>query len=186
MKKIIFATGNEAKLRDARNALYDTGYEVIGEKIDFQEIQTLDQELIVKNKAKQAYEVTKSPLFVDDTGFYIENIPEFPGTMTKYINKTLGINGLSKLYDEGQKAHFKTLICMTDGEREVVVEGKLMGKLTKLRSLVFNPDTPINSIFVPDGFDKPLAEISDSLGIGNVHRKYALEKLSNELKKQDE
>ncbi|KKT29853.1 MAG: hypothetical protein UW16_C0022G0013, partial [Microgenomates group bacterium GW2011_GWC1_44_10] len=102
MNKLIFATGNQAKLLDASKALSYLGIEIVGQKIDTEEIQSLDQEEIVTKKAKKAFEMVKSPLFVDDTGFYLDSYPQFPGTLTKHVNKTLGIQGLSRLYEEGE------------------------------------------------------------------------------------
>lgn len=182
MDKLIFATGNQAKLQDASKALSELGIEIIGQKIDTEEIQSLDQEEIVIKKAKKAYEQVNLPLFVDDTGFYLDSYPQFPGTLTKYINKTLGIHGLSKLYEEGQTAHFRTLLCLISNDIVMVAEGNLSGKLTKRVSLNFNPDTPINSIFIPDGYDKPLIDLQDATGIGNLHRSRAFADLGTKIK----
>jgi XTP/dITP diphosphohydrolase len=179
MKKIIFVTGNQSKLLDAQKTLGKSGLEIVGQKLDFEEKQSLDQEEIVKNKARQAYGMIKLPLFVDDTGFYLDSYPQFPGTITKIINKTLGLVGFIKLFEEGQTAQFKTLVCFVDGKNEILVEGRLTGILTKKVSKNFNQDTPLNSIFIPDGYDKQLADLSED--VGNLHRKRALEKLKVEL-----
>lgn len=183
MKKLIFATGNQTKLQDAQKALDQLGLEIVGQKYDFEEKQSLDQEEVVRNKARKAYEAIKSPLFVDDTGFYLDSYPQFPGTLTKYINKTLGLPGLVKLFEEGQTAHFKTLLCLVDDGVEILVEGRLSGRLTKNISEKFNPETPINSIFIPEGYDLPLIELMESTDIGNMHRTNALNKLCEELRK---
>ena len=181
MKKLIFVTVNQSKLEDSRKTLNKLGIEIVGQKIEFEEKQSLDQEEIVRDKAKQAYKKINLPLFVDDTGFYIDSYPQFPGTLTKYINKTLGIPGLVKLFKEGQTAYFKTLICFIDKDFEILVEGKLFGKLTKKKSKRFNPETPINSIFIPDGYSQTLIDLTDS--IGNTHRINALNKLYVEIQK---
>ena len=120
MKRIIFATGNKAKIEDAVTALSELGIEVVGQKIDFEERQSLSQEDIVRHKARQAYQKLKLPLVVDDTAFFIDSYPQFPGTLTKHVNATLGLSGLTKLFDEGQTAFFKTLLCFIDVEHEVV------------------------------------------------------------------
>jgi len=182
MNKLIFATGNQAKLLDASKALSELGIEIIGQKIEIEEIQSLDQEEIIMKKAKKAFEMVNLPLFVDDTGFYLDSYPQFPGTLTKYVNKTLGINGLSKLFEEGQTAHFKTLLCLITSDTVVIAEGKLSGKLTKKMSSNFNPDTPINSIFVPEGYNKPLIDLIENSNIGNLHRTRAFVDLGTKIK----
>lgn len=182
MKKIIFATGNQIKLLDAQRVFKETNLEVVGQKIDFQEYQDLDQNKIVKQKARQAFQLIGSALFVDDTGFYLDAFPQFPGIMTKYINQTLGLVGLSKLFEEGQTAYFRTLLCLIDEQgNEIVTEGRLSGRLTKNISNVFNSDAPINSIFIPEGHEKPLSELSNVNEIGNTHRVNALKELSKKL-----
>lgn len=186
MTSIIFATGNQAKIDDAQKAFHKLGINVLGQKIDFQEIQTLDQEEIVRNKAWQAYHLTGKSLFVDDTGFYFDNYKQFPGTLTKFLNKTIGVTGLTKLFDEGQTGYFKTLICLKSNNQEIVVEGLLKGKLTKSISSIFNPDTPINSIFIPNGYDRPLIELTNSKEVGNFHRIDALNQLVDEITKLKE
>jgi len=181
MTKLIFATGSQTKLLDAQKALQPLGIEVSGQKIEFDEKQSLDQAEIVKHKARQAYTAVRLPLFVDDTGFYIDSYSDFPGTLTKHINKTLGLPGIIKLFEEGQTAYFKTLICLIDNNREIVAEGKLAGRLTKKISAKFNPETPLNSIFIPDGYDRPLVELIDSADIGNIHRINAINDLVEKL-----
>lgn len=182
MKKIIFATGNQIKLLDAQRVFEETNLEIVGQKVDFQEYQGLDQGKIVKQKAYQAFQVLGSALFVDDTSFYLDSFPQFPGTMTKYINQTLGLIGLSKLFEEGQTGYFRTLLYFIDERgNEIVADGRLSGRLTKSISVRFNSDAPINSIFIPEGHEKPLSELSYINEIGNTHRVNALKELSRKL-----
>lgn len=182
MKQLIFATGNQAKVEDASRVLSEIGIKVVGKKLDFEERQTLDQEDVVKNKASQAYEKLKQPLLVDDTAFFLNSYPQFPGTLTKYVNRTLGISGLIKLFEEGQTAYFRTLLCFIDGENEIIAEGSLSGRLTRNVSKNFDQDTPINSIFIPDGFNRPLIDLINDSGIGNRHRINALANLCQKLR----
>ncbi len=181
MTKLIFATGSQTKLLDAQKAFQPLGIEVSGQKIEFDEKQSLDQAEIVRNKARQAYGAIRLPLFVDDTGFFIDSYSDFPGTLTKHINKTLGLSGIIKLFEEGQTAYFRTLICLIDDNSEIIAEGKLAGKLTKKISTKFNPETPLNSIFIPDGHNQPLIELVESAEIGNIHRINAINDLVGKL-----
>lgn len=181
VKRILFITSNNAKLKDAQKLLNPDGTEIIGKKMTLVEIQSSDQSEIVTHKAKQAYAIEKEPVIVDDTAFFIENYPGFPGTLTKYVNSLLGLEGILKLIEEGYKASFVTMLCFKDKTNEVIVEGILKGRLTKKISKNFNPDTPLNSIFIPDGFDVPLSELVDNLDIGNTHRINAFKRLKQEV-----
>jgi non-canonical purine NTP pyrophosphatase (RdgB/HAM1 family) len=180
MKRIIFVTSNNTKLENAKESFSSCEFKIIGEKIDLPEIQTLEQEDIIHQKAEYAFLKIKKPLFVDDTAFYIEGYNKFPGTLTKFINKTIGLDGLLKLYEEGQNAYFLTMICYMDGVKKIITKGILRGKLTKKISINFNKDTPLNSVFIPVGYNSPLIEL-DQFKVGNLHRIRALNILVKKL-----
>lgn len=72
------------------------------------------------------------------------------------------------------------MICYIDGINKIVTEGKLVGTLTKKVSSRFNSDTPLNSIFIPEGYNKPLIDLNKS-EVGNLHRVRALEKFKKEI-----
>ncbi len=59
-------------------------------------------------KARQAFEQLKEPVLVEDGGFAIEALKGFPGVYTKYINQTLGAEGIIKLMNgvENRNAKF--------------------------------------------------------------------------------
>lgn len=180
MDTITFVTGNKVKLQEAQRFISIENVKVVGEKLELLEIQSLNQKEVVSHKARQAFNALNKPVLVDDTGFYIDAYSGFPGTLTKYVNSSLGIEGLTKLYEEGQVGHFLTLVCFFNGEKEVMAEGILNGKLTKKISPNFNPDTPISSIFIPEGFDKTLIDLAQQ-GVSNQHRINAFINLKKEL-----
>ncbi len=181
MKTITFVTGNESKLKDAQKFLSSDELEVIARKLELLEIQSHSQEEIVTHKVKQAHTLAKTAVIVDDTSFYIDLYPGFPGTLTKHVNSLLGLEGIIKLYDEGQSAYFLTMLCYKDENEEVIAKGVSKGRLTKKISNIFNPDAPLNSIFIPDGYDRPLSELSFELGLGNIHRLNAFKDLKEKI-----
>ena len=181
MIKITFVTCNNTKLLDAQNIFSLDDIEIIGKNIDLQEIQSQDQKEIIKYKAQLAFNLIKGPTIVDDTCFYINSYPGFPGTLTKYVNLLLGLDAFLRLYDEGQRAYFQTMLCYKDFSNEIITEGSLEGRLTKNRSKIINKDTPLNSIFIPKGFNEPLIELPEELGLRNIHRIKALKELKKAL-----
>lgn len=181
--RIIFITGNQTKIDDAQKS-FSNGVTVICKKLDLIEIQSHNQKDILLHKARQAFNLEKSPILVDDTSFYIDSYKRFPGTLTRYVNSVLGLEGLSKLYKEAERAHFLTMLCYKDEVTEIVVEGTSVGRLTKKVSKIFDSNTPLNSVFIPDGFDRPISELSENTGLKNIHRVEAFKELKKALLKK--
>ncbi|MDO9066078.1 MAG: non-canonical purine NTP pyrophosphatase, partial [Chloroflexota bacterium] len=67
MKGIIFITGNEHKLREAKQIL---GIDIVSKNIDLREVQDVDLEKVVEDKLKHGYEVLRQPVMVEDTGLF--------------------------------------------------------------------------------------------------------------------
>lgn len=87
MKKINYVTGNPVKISYAKSIFEKFGLEVVQRKLDFQEIQSHDKLGVATDKAKQAFEIIKEPLFVTDTFWEIPSLNGFPGAYMKYINE---------------------------------------------------------------------------------------------------
>ena len=76
MEKLYFVTSNEEKAEEARMIL-EMPVEI--RKADLVEIQSLDLKEIVKDKARQAFEIVGESVIVDDVGFFLEAWNGFPG-----------------------------------------------------------------------------------------------------------
>lgn len=160
MKELYFATGNSVKIARAQTNLNGI-YTVNSINLDMIEPQTLDQEYIAKYKVEQAYDVLKKPVFAEDVGLYIEKFNEFPGVLTKFILKGIGLDGIKKLINEGEKAYYKAVIAFKNEQNEFTVDAKISGKLTVNKiSNNFNPKAPFKSMFIPDGYDRTIADLS--------------------------
>jgi XTP/dITP diphosphohydrolase len=184
MKKIIYyITGNKSKFEEAQLILNNLGVTLTKKDLILTELQSTDQECVVLDKAKQAFKKLKKPLVVDDTGIFFEQYNGFPGVYTKPLFNTIGIKGIQKLLDGvNRKAYFRTLVCYKDEKITKVFSGVWKGKITKNISKSYNPDWQYNSIFIPQGFKKPLSEISMEQRIKNSHRSKALLNLLGYLK----
>ena len=84
-KKIIFATGNQHKLEEARSVLKDYGIVVEPLQIDIDEIQHHDPLKITEAKVKLAYEKADRPVVVNDSSWEISALGGFPGGYMKDI-----------------------------------------------------------------------------------------------------
>ena len=85
-KKIIFATGNEGKMREIREILGDLDYEILSMKeagVDVEIIEdgtTFEENAIIK--AKTVMEATGCLVLADDSGLEIDYLNKEPGVMS--------------------------------------------------------------------------------------------------------
>ena len=85
MNKIIFATGNERKVKEATSALSKFGIKVEKRSVEIDEIQHDDPAEISKAKARAAYEVVHEPVVIQDTSWTIPALGGFPGGYMKDV-----------------------------------------------------------------------------------------------------
>ncbi|MDD2839584.1 MAG: non-canonical purine NTP pyrophosphatase [Rickettsiales bacterium] len=164
MKKIYFATSNPFKLKFAKMYLGNK-FDIEGVKLEIDEPQSLDQEYVAKCKVERAFEILKEPVFCEDLGLYIEKYNNFPGILTAFVLKGIGLEGVLKLISEGEPAYYKTTIAYKDEKNDIIASVVMKGKLTiKGISKNYNPEKPANlfkNIFIADGYDIPVADLSD-------------------------
>lgn len=158
MANVTFITGNQGKADFMAKHL---GVPVPHKKIDLDEIQSLDLRKISEHKARQAYEITKSPVLVEDVGLVCEALGELPGPLIKWFLQTLGEAGICNLIGnyENKKAVGKVCFCYFAGKDPIFFEGQVKGRIA---------DEPRGSggygwdfIFIPDGADKTYSEMDD-------------------------
>lgn len=156
MKDLIFVTGNEHKLTEARAIL---NFQIESSPLDLDEIQSIQIEDVIEDKAKRAYEILKRPLIVEDVGLYIEQWDNFPGALIKWVNKHLGAKFIaSKLdVDKTRNVIAKCGIGYHDGEKVHTFIGEVKGTIAKEpqgeSGFGFDP------IFIAEGYDKSMAEL---------------------------
>lgn len=181
--KVFVATTNEGKLKEFRAVFEGSGIALEPIEIKFNELQVDDIEKISKDKAVQAFGVSKKPIFVDDVGIYIDKYKNFPGINAKQVAASLGVDGIKRLIDEGDKAHFIIVLSYMD---EMLESPKtFIGKTTGKLSLGFNGQGevgfPFNQLFVPDGESKFVCEIAIQERARFSHRMKAAEELKKYL-----
>jgi non-canonical purine NTP pyrophosphatase (RdgB/HAM1 family) len=183
MKIIYFITGNSKKLEEAKKAFDGGDFDIRSVDIGLFEIQTLDQKMISKSKAEQAFNKLNQPIMVDDSGIFFKKYNNFPGALTKHIVEGLGFENLLKLVDKNDEAEFKTVITYKDNEKEISVEGVVGGNLTKLVNDKISFETPFSSVFMVKGIGKLLKDLNNDELKTYSSRGIALSKLRRELEK---
>ena len=146
MKKIIFATGNEGKMREVRMILAETGYEILSMKeagIDIDIVEdgkTFEENAMIKAKAIAATpEAAGAVVLADDSGLEIDALGGEPGiysaryegedTPYEIKNRKL-IDRLEGVPDEKRTARFVCAIAAAFPNGDVkTVRGTIEGRI---------------------------------------------------------
>lgn len=89
MQKVTFLTGNKGKWEIAKSIFANYDIELLQDKIETPEIQTLSVEEVARFSVTYAAEKTGLSVMKSDVGHYIPAIGGFPGPFIKYFNQTL-------------------------------------------------------------------------------------------------
>ncbi|MBT4594516.1 hypothetical protein HOD08_01400 [bacterium] len=187
---ISYVTGNPGKVWEVSRYIEAQVPDIHIEQanIDLVEPQDLDLKKIALAKATQAWEQIKKPLIVDDAGFFVEKYPNFPGFMSKFISLTIGMEGVMKLVQPGDRAFFRLfMVYMENPETYEFFEGRCDGSIATPTHEA-HEGLPYDAIFSPDGSDKTYAEIKQIPGEDAkfAYRLKALQKFINSYKNKKE
>lgn len=185
MKKLLFATQNKNKLKEAIEILRDT-YEVSSPPaIDNAEELPEDFFTLHENACQKASFVAEKynlNCFAEDTGLEIYALDMKPGVFSARFagperddeaNKTKVLQLLEGITD--RRARFRTVIALYENGKVTYFEGILEGKIS-LEPLG-NSGFGYDAIFKPNGSPLTLGEMEDSQKNKISHRKQALSTL---------
>ena len=198
--RIIFATANPGKLREAAEVL-GPDYEVVspaslGITEDIPETGSTLQENSLQ-KARYLFERTGLPCFADDTGLEVDALGGAPGiysaryagpghdsnaNMEKLLAELSRHSGLDPESPASRKARFHTVVTLilSDGQPrffEGVCEGSIARQKSGSGGFGYDP------IFLPDAYPgRTLAEVSEEEKNAVSHRGRALQAMSQWLK----
>lgn len=93
----IFITGNQNKADYLAASL---GFALEHEKINLDEIQSADPREVIEHKVKQAYEIIKRPVLVEDTSLGFAALGGLPGPFVKFfIEAENGLENMCRMLD---------------------------------------------------------------------------------------
>lgn len=143
-QKIVFATGNEGKMREVRLILQDLGFPVLsmkeaGVSLDIEENGTTFAENAMI-KARAVWEKTGGIVLADDSGLVVDYLGGEPGVYSaRYLGEDTSyeiknqaiIDRLADAKEEERTARFVSAIAavLPDGS-ELVTEGTVEGLIT--------------------------------------------------------
>jgi XTP/dITP diphosphohydrolase len=169
---VFFATGNVHKVQEIQTAVQNFCLSIEQADIKEVEIQADSVEEVAKYSAIQVREKHKIPVFVEDTGLFIDILRGFPGVYASYVYKSIGIFGVLKLLDgtSNREAVFRSSIAYCDLNDQVTCfTGECHGKISSVprgsAGFGFDP------IFMPEnGGGKTFGEMKIQEKNGFSHR----------------
>lgn len=190
--KIIFASQNKGKVKEVKAIFENSPFEIIslydlGNNVEIDETgSTFSENAFIK--AKAIYDYYREPSIADDSGLVVEQLNGRPGIFSAryagenctFEDNNLKVIGELSSYPEPHNAKFVCAAVFYDGKKIIETVGELKGRIIKEQrgSEGFGYDP----IFIPDGYDKTIAELSFDEKNRINHRAKAFQKLLNELK----
>ena len=185
MKKLLLATNNIHKVSEIRNILVSdieiltlTDFNI---NIEIKEDKdTLEGNSLIK--AEEVFNIAKIPTLADDTGLYVTALNGQPGVFSsRYAgeNATYDDNckiltfNMNKTNNKNRSAFFRTVICyyLSEGKYyffEGICKGKISTTYRGTNGFGYDP------LFIPEGFNKTYAELTDEEKNKISHRSKAL------------
>lgn len=188
--KLLFATNNENKLREARH-IFSGSIQLLSLK----DINCTDElpethstlEDNALEKAEYIYNHYKINCFSEDSGLEVEALNSEPGVYSaRYAgdlknsddNIAILLNKMKAM--ENRKAQFRAVIALILDGTPTLFEGIIKGQI--LSEPAGNSGFGYDPVFVPDGCSTSFAQMNLEQKSRISHRKVALEKLAEFLK----
>lgn len=153
---LTFITGNEAK---AKQLVFHLDIPIAHHKLDLVEIQSLNLEDVVRDKASRAFAILGSPVLVEDVSLTFPALGKLPGPLIKWFLQELDTTGLIELLrGKDRTAIAEVLFAHHDGTTCTRFSGKVEGHIAEepRGELGFGWDP----IFIPNGSAKTWGEMT--------------------------
>lgn len=153
---VTFITGNQNKADYLAKYL---GFPVKHVKLDLDELQSLDLNVIVEHKVKQAYEKIQGPVIVEDVALEFEGLGGLPGPFIKYFVDHMSFEAICSLVDgKSRKAVARCVFGYYDGTTVKLLEGHMNGEIAT--EPAGEGGFGWDKIFIPEGYSVTRASLS--------------------------
>jgi XTP/dITP diphosphohydrolase len=180
--RLHFVSQNPFKAEEVTGLGYDAGIEILHVREKIEELQTNDDELLIRDKTLKAFAKIRFPVVVDHSGLHLECLGGMPGALTQVFWDNLG----AKLCDiarafGNKKASASCFLGYCDGYMIHVFSARLEGKISDapLGSRAFQWDT----IFIPEGTTQTYGEMTAEMKNKFSQRRRAFDNLLLHLQK---
>lgn len=168
MENLTYVTGNYGKYVSVKEKFEKENIEIDYYTCDLEEPKINDIKFISKQKAKEAYDIIKKPVFVADSGFYIDNYPGNPGYPGAFVKRSGVASDIKTLLNnmkdvDDRECYFLDCLTFYDGYEYYQFFGKSSGSLSYCEKGEKRKNAKSNLwyVFIPKNCDKTLAEMSD-------------------------
>lgn len=168
MEDLTYVTGNYGKFISVKKHFEEHKINILYYNCDLPEPSINDIEMVSKEKAREAYEAIKRPIFVADSGFYIEhypNNPGYPGAFVKRSGISSDIEGLLKTMQNvfDRECYFMDCLTFFDGKQYQQFLGICKGTLSTEKRGIHKKEAKSNLwyVFIPKNCNKTIAEMTE-------------------------
>lgn len=157
MKQITFITGNAKKAEYLERYL---GFPIAYQKVKLDEIQSLDLCKIVEHKVKQAYDIIKQPVLVEDVSLEFTALGKLPGPFIRFFVDEVPFETICSMIDgKTREAFARSVFGYYDGKTLKLIEGCLRGEIA--RKPEGENGYGWDKIFIPDGYGVTRASLNE-------------------------
>ena len=174
MKTINFATGNLNKLRELKQIL-EPEIKVNHIKISYPEFRSDDNQEVARMSAEMISKKLNLAVVVEDSGFFIDALNGFPGIVSAYVHKRIGLEGILKLMKgvKNRKCEYKSAVAYCEPGRSAV---SFLG--TEKGEIAFKPRGKNgfghDPIFIPEGSKRTYGEMKNAEELKKFRRNSVL------------
>jgi len=195
--KIIFATQNQGKIKEMKSILSDLKVDVLsaGEAGIFDEVVE-DGKTFKDNALKKARFIAQKSgewAVADDSGLCITALNGAPGVHSarwagdRSDDSKLVMHTLEKMKEipaGKRQAYFESAVALVSPEgKEWTYSGQVHGSISLEPRGTALPKLPYDVIFIPQGYEKTFAEMTNEEKNSISHRGLAFEKLKEQIRK---
>jgi len=158
------------------------GYEIEHVKAEYPEVQadTLEDTIVPGLEWLMARH--RRPMFIDDSGLFVDALKGFPGVYSSYVFRTVGCDGILRLMEgvEDRRARFEGCIgYMAPDAEPFVAKGVALGSISQ--AMAGTGGFGYDPIFVPEGPTRTYAQLDVSEKNTMSHRGRAMARFLEEL-----
>ena len=158
MSKLTFITGNQSKADYLAKYL---GFRVDHQKVELDEIQSLDLRVVVEHKVKQAFAITGTPVIVEDVSLEFTALGRLPGTFIRFYVEEVPFETICRTLDGLDRgAVARCVFGYYDGDRMEFFEGHLSGSIAEHPS--GENGFGWDKLFIPEGYTATRASLDDA------------------------
>lgn len=154
---ITFITGNQRKADYLARYL---GFAVSHVKLDLDELQSLDLREIVEHKVRQAYEIVKGPVLVEDVSLEFAALGRLPGPFIRFFVDEVPFETICRMLDgQTRAATARCVFGYYDGTTRELFEGSMHGSIAEHPA--GENGYGWDRFFIPEGYTTTRAQMGE-------------------------